>query len=56
MIEIQDAAGRVIKTISLKSKKDQMILITKEWKSGVYIAILRINGKLMDTGKFSIVN
>jgi hypothetical protein len=55
MIEIQDAAGRIIKTVSFKSKRDQVTVITKDWKSGIYIARLKLNGNIIESIKFTLV-
>jgi hypothetical protein len=55
MIEIQDAAGRIIKTVSFKSKRDQVTVITKDWKSGIYIASLKLNGNIIGSVKFTLV-
>jgi hypothetical protein len=54
-IEIQDALGRVIQTITFKSKRDQVTVITKEWKSGIYIASLKLNGNTIESIKFTLV-
>jgi hypothetical protein len=54
-IEIQDAAGRIIKTVSFKSKRDQVTIITKDWKSGIYIASLKLNGNIIGSVKFTLV-
>jgi hypothetical protein len=55
IIEIQDVSGKVIQSISLKSQKDQVTVITKDWKSGIYIASLKLNGKIKESVKFTLV-
>jgi len=54
-IEIQDATGRIIQTIAFKSLRDQVTLITRDWKSGVYLASLKLNGNIIESIKFTLV-
>jgi hypothetical protein len=55
IIEIQDVSGKVVQTITLKSQKDEVTVLTKDWKSGIYIASLMLNGKIKESIKFTLV-
>lgn len=55
-IEIQDVTGKTIETIRTNSIQDQITVITKDWKPGVYIATLKIDGKSIESVKFTLVN
>ena len=54
-ISIHDIKGTTIKSIETKGQVDQITLITSDWKPGIYIANLKINGKTLDSIKFTIV-
>ncbi|MCD4698167.1 MAG: metallophosphoesterase [Bacteroidales bacterium] len=54
-IEIKDVAGKTISTITTTGKQDQVTLLTENWQTGVYIANLTVNGKSIESVKFTIV-
>ncbi len=55
LIEIKDITGKTIKTIPATEKQDQVTVITENWQTGVYIANLTVNGKSIESVKFTIV-
>ena len=55
-IEIRDMAGKSIKVIRTNSMQDQITVVTEDWKPGVYIATFKIDGKTMESAKFTLVN
>ncbi|PJB59406.1 MAG: hypothetical protein CO098_03575, partial [Bacteroidetes bacterium CG_4_9_14_3_um_filter_41_19] len=54
-ISINDINGITIKAIETKGQQDQITLITSDWKPGIYIANLKISGKIVESIKFTIV-
>jgi hypothetical protein len=54
-IEIQDVTGKTVQTITIKTQKDQVTVITKDWKPGIYIASLKVNEKIKESIKFTLV-
>jgi hypothetical protein len=54
-IIIQDLRGINIKEYKTKSQQDQITVITKDWVSGIYIVSLRVDGKLTESTKFTVV-
>ncbi|MBE9492321.1 MAG: T9SS type A sorting domain-containing protein, partial [Bacteroidetes bacterium] len=54
-IEIKDVAGRPIHTVTTTGKQDQVTVVTKDWKPGIYIATLKLNGKSTESVKFTLV-
>jgi len=55
-ISIQNMSGLTFKTLTTKRQQDQTILITLDWMPGIYIAGLKVNGKLMESVKFTIID
>jgi len=55
LIEIKNITGKTIKTISTTEKQDQVTVLTENWQTGVYIANLTVNGKSIESVKFTIV-
>jgi len=55
LIGIKDITGKTIKTIPATEKQDQVTVITENWQTGVYIANLTVNGKSIESVKFTIV-
>jgi len=54
-ISIQDIKGITIRIVETKGQQDQITLITSDWKPGIYIANLKISGKIVESIKFTIV-
>jgi len=54
-ISINDIKGITIKAIETKGQQDQITLITSDWKPGIYLANLKISGKIVESIKFTIV-
>ena len=55
IIEITDINGISIKTIEIKNETNQLVIDTRKWNSGLYIATLKSNEKLIESVKFSII-
>jgi len=55
-ISIHDMKGVRIKSVNTAGQRDQLTLITRDWVPGVYVASLKVNGKLIESVKFTVVN
>ncbi len=53
---IKDLRGVTIASRSTSGQQDQLTLITREWNPGVYVASLIVEGKLIESIKFTVVN
>jgi hypothetical protein len=53
-IEISDVGGKPVYAVQVANMKDQITIGTRIWKRGVYIAVLKLNGKTKESLKFSI--
>lgn len=54
-IRITDLNGKTIKTIDINNQIDQVIIDTQNWKPGVYIGTLELNGNPTESVKFTIL-
>jgi hypothetical protein len=54
-IEIKDITGKSIQTLKTNEKQDQITVVTENWKPGVYVATLFIDGKSKESVKFTLV-
>jgi hypothetical protein len=54
-IEITDINGKPVKTIVTDGKQDQITLVTEKWETGLYIATLEIDGKSVESTKFTVI-
>ena len=54
-IHMYDIAGKEVGSFSITGKQNQVIIPTKKLQSGVYLLILEINGKKLDSVKISII-
>ena len=54
-ISIQDMHGITIESRNIKGQHDQLTLISRDWKPGVYVASLKVNGLLLESTKFTIL-
>ena len=54
-VTIKDLRGVTIESRSTSGQQDQLTLITREWNPGVYVASLKVNGKLTESIKFTVV-
>jgi hypothetical protein len=54
-IEIKDITGKSIQTLKTSGKQDQLMVITEDWKTGVYLATLFVDGKSTESVKFTLV-
>jgi len=52
---INDSNGQRIKSMQLNSCRDQLVIDTRGWKPGIYIATLKTDAKTIESCKFSIV-
>ena len=55
-IAINDLGGNSIITEKLLSRSNQIVIITDSWTAGVYIVALRMNGKNIESVKFTVTN
>jgi len=54
-LEIKDVNGKTIRSINTSQKQDQVTVTTEDWKPGLYIATLKIDGKSIESVKFTLV-
>jgi hypothetical protein len=54
--EIRDMGAKLKYTGGLKNKQDQVTVDTRRWKPGVYVLLLKINGKLVESVKFTVID
>jgi hypothetical protein len=54
-ITIKDLRGVTIETRNTTGQQDQLTMITRDWVPGVYVASLKVNGKLIESAKFTVV-
>jgi len=54
-IIVSDLRGTTIETRNTTGRQDQLTLITRDWVPGVYVASLKVNGKLSESIKFTVV-
>ncbi len=55
-IDITDITGNLKTYLNVSNWQDQVIVNTQDWKPGIYIAALKINGKLIESVKFTITD
>jgi hypothetical protein len=55
-IDINDITGNVKYTDVLYNRQDEVTVNTQDWKTGIYIATLKINCKLVESVKFTITD
>ena len=55
-VEINDISGILKFSKNTTGKQDQQLVDTRNWKAGIYIVSLKINGKLIESIKFTIVD
>ncbi len=55
-IEINDITGDLKYSKNTLNRQDQISIDTRSWKAGVYITSLKINGKLVESVKFTIID
>ena len=55
-VEITDMAAKPVYSIQAANVKDQLTIDTRNWKRGVYLAVLNINGKTRESVKFTITD
>lgn len=55
-ILIQDMRGVTIKSLTAVRLQDQITMITRDWASGIYIASIKVNGLIMESVKFTVVD
>jgi hypothetical protein len=54
-IHIQDVKGNTILSFETGNQQDQITVLTRDWVSGLYIAGLYINDKLIESTKFTVL-
>ena len=55
-ISIHDMKGVRIKSVNTSRQQNQLTVITHNWMPGIYIASLKVNGRLVESTKFTILN
>ena len=55
-IEITDVTGRVVHNIPIDDKQKHVTILTNDWQTGIYIATLKVNGKTLESVKYTLVN
>jgi hypothetical protein len=56
IIEITDITGNPVYAVQVSNPKDQLTIDTRKWKPGTYIILLKINGRIKETVKFTITD
>jgi len=56
VIEITDLTGKPVHSVQATNLKDQLTIDTRNWKPGIYIAWLKINGMTKETVKLTITD
>jgi hypothetical protein len=54
-IEIKDVTGRTVQTLITTGKQDQSTVVTENWKTGLYVVTLLIDGKSKESVKFTLM-
>lgn len=55
IIEVANINGTIVKAMNIYGKQDQLVVNTQNWKPGIYIATLKMNGNIKENAKFTIV-
>jgi len=55
-VDIHNINANLEFTKNLTGKQDQLTIDTRGWKAGVYIVTLKINGKLAESVKFTVID
>ncbi len=56
VIEIHDISGNLKFLGNFTIRQDQCTVDTRKWKAGIYIATLKVNSKLIESVKFTIID
>jgi len=54
-LQITDASGKVLRNFGVNVLENQIVIDINEWKAGVYVATLFVNGKVLESVKFNII-
>jgi hypothetical protein len=54
-ISIIDIKGQPVHNMSFSGKKDQVTIVTDAWTAGVYVINLTVDGKTLESVKFTLV-
>jgi len=55
IIEVHDITGKTIQIINMTEIQDQITVVTQDWKQGIYIATIKVDGKSIESVKFTVV-
>jgi hypothetical protein len=55
ILEINSIQGYIIESRKLVKNQDQVLIITNFYKPGKYICVLKVNGKIIDSVSFIII-
>ena len=56
IVEITDVTGKPVYSVQVSNPKDKMTIDTRNWKPGVYVALLKFDGRIKETVKFTITD
>jgi len=56
VIDINGLSGKLMHTESLRNKNDEIVIDIRDWKPGIYITTLKIDGEMVEGVKFTIVD
>ncbi len=56
VIEIQDVVGKKVHMVHTDELQNQVTVLTQDWKPGVYVASLKINDKVLESVKFTLID
>nr|NQU89255.1 T9SS type A sorting domain-containing protein [Bacteroidota bacterium] len=56
VVEIKNLKGELVTTIPFTEPVDKHTVLTQNWKSGTYIVTLVVNGKVMESIKFILID
>lgn len=54
-VQISDASGKLLNSFAISDTQNQKVIDLSDWKTGVYIATLIIDGEIKDSVKFNII-
>lgn len=54
-IEIVDINGKPVIKYSVYQEENQEVIDTRDWKAGIYLAIIKTNGNILESVKFTVI-
>ena len=56
IIEVKDMNGTIMEKVYNNRLNDQVTINTNRWKPGIYISTLVVDGKPLESCKFTVIN